>query len=579
VTFLPIVERELRVAARKRHTFWMRVLAALIAVIIGGGFFALSGIKTGGMVQFGSAMFRTLTWFSLAAALGAGLFFTSDCLSEEKRQGTLGFLFLTDLRGYDVVLGKLLATSLRAGCALLAIFPILATTLLLGGVSGTQFWQTMLALVNATWFSLALGMFVSARSRDSQKALAGTLLLLLILIFLGPVLDTLNAAANGRAFRPVGSLVSPGYVFLTAGRWRDPNFWSSLLASQLTAWALLGLVSWSAPRTWQERRKKTEAMVGWSYRWKYGGARRRSTLREKLLGLDPVRWLACRERWQSVALWMLTGLILVTFAIAMISELPAAGWMVIGNFSGIFVLFFYLGAASQSCRFFVEARRSGLIELLLATPLSGREIVQGQWRALLRMFALPVTLFLCVECAVTLLTQQSMWSLMTTNSNASVKLPIIVLSGLKSILVAGANLAALCWFGMWMGLTSRSANVATLKTVLLVQIIPWFVIYFASYALVFFVLLPVLLRSAMISGNAGNTNAPSQPMVWFPVLITATAGMLSLIKDAVFIAVSRNQLLKNFRTVAIKAVMPIHSARPVPALRRTAPPPPLHARP
>jgi ABC-type transport system involved in cytochrome c biogenesis permease component len=110
VSFLPIVDRELRVAARKRHTFWLRVVSALVAVIIGVGYFIMSTIQTGGM-QFGSAMFWTLTWFGLLAALGAGLFFTSDCLSEEKRQGTLGFLFLTDLRGYDVVLGKLLATS------------------------------------------------------------------------------------------------------------------------------------------------------------------------------------------------------------------------------------------------------------------------------------------------------------------------------------------------------------------------------------------------------------------------------------------------------------------------------------
>src|SRR6267143_384147 len=116
MTFLPIVDRELRVAARKRSTFWV----------------------------------------SLAAALSAGLFFTSDCLSEEKREGTIGFLFLTDLRGYDVVLGKLLATSLRCFYALLAVFPIIAITLLMGGVTGEQFWKTLLALVNALLVSLAV---------------------------------------------------------------------------------------------------------------------------------------------------------------------------------------------------------------------------------------------------------------------------------------------------------------------------------------------------------------------------------------------------------------------------------------
>src|SRR5689334_11075638 len=124
MTFLPIVERELRVATRKRSTYWLRVTAAAVALLIGSGMLLMSLIPFAGAMP-GSAMFGTLTWMSLATALSAGLFFTSDCLSEEKREGTLGFLFLTDLRGYDVVLGKLLAASLRSVFPLLAIFPVL----------------------------------------------------------------------------------------------------------------------------------------------------------------------------------------------------------------------------------------------------------------------------------------------------------------------------------------------------------------------------------------------------------------------------------------------------------------------
>src|SRR5579859_4256361 len=103
MTFLPVAERELRVAARKRSTIWLRVLAALLALLIGSGFLAIStatGIST---AQFGAGLFGTLTWLALATTLGAGLFFTADSLSEEKREGTLGFLFLTDLGGLEVV--------------------------------------------------------------------------------------------------------------------------------------------------------------------------------------------------------------------------------------------------------------------------------------------------------------------------------------------------------------------------------------------------------------------------------------------------------------------------------------------
>ena len=154
MTFLPIIDRELRVAARKRSTFWLRVASALVGMVIGGGIMMLSRIGAFGASAMGDALFGVLTWLALLVALAAGLFFTSDCLSEEKREGTLGFLFLTDLRGYDVVGGKLLATSLRVTYALMSVIPILAVTFLMGAVSGPQYWKTALALLNALFFSL-----------------------------------------------------------------------------------------------------------------------------------------------------------------------------------------------------------------------------------------------------------------------------------------------------------------------------------------------------------------------------------------------------------------------------------------
>jgi len=44
MTFLPIVVRELLVASRKRSTFWVRIAAAVTAIVIGCGFFALTSI-------------------------------------------------------------------------------------------------------------------------------------------------------------------------------------------------------------------------------------------------------------------------------------------------------------------------------------------------------------------------------------------------------------------------------------------------------------------------------------------------------------------------------------------------------
>ena len=61
----------------------------------------------------------------------------------------MGLLFLTDLKGYDVVLGKFIARSLPALYGLLALLPLIGIPLLLGGVTGSEFWRMALALVNA----------------------------------------------------------------------------------------------------------------------------------------------------------------------------------------------------------------------------------------------------------------------------------------------------------------------------------------------------------------------------------------------------------------------------------------------
>jgi len=95
MTFLPIADRELRTHARWRATFAMRCFAAGIAFGItanllmrGGGFW------TG---RSGHAAFGVITGLTFLFCLYEGLRNTADCLSEEKRAGTMGLLFLTDL--------------------------------------------------------------------------------------------------------------------------------------------------------------------------------------------------------------------------------------------------------------------------------------------------------------------------------------------------------------------------------------------------------------------------------------------------------------------------------------------------
>ena len=583
---LPIARRELRVASRQRGTFWLRVAATLTALLIASGCLIINRVQAVGPAQMGSVLFYALTWMGLVAGLCAGLFFTSDCLSEEKREGTLGLLFLTELRGYDVTLGKLLATSLRGFYALLAVFPILALTLLMGGITGAQYWQSILALVNALFCSLAAGMLISALSRDSQKALAATLCLLLALAVAGPLTDAMLAKAQHRGFQPLWSLSSPAYTLILAGNWSSSPFWSALAVTHCLGWGMLALTCLLVPRTWQDRRRKGAGDTrSWSYAWRYGGARRRERLRRKLLESQPLVWLVCREQWQSRVLGAAALLAVGGFAAALLGHLPQESWVAWYYLGGLFVLVLYLWAASQACRFLVEARRSGLLELLLATPLSGKRIVGEHWRAWLRMFGWPVLLLLSAHVAGVTLGQLSMhrlttqartlaspgvtnqpgtvvtsrtvvvnggFTFSTTNTTKLAPAPGTAPAGitLEQVCVALAtavataastlgNLLALAWFGMWMGLTSRSASLATLKTLLFVQVIPWLITTFVTSVGVGLVMMSLFFR--------GGRSQPATWFTWWPLLTIALSTTLALAKDLGFIVWSRKKLAASFR--------------------------------
>src|SRR5215469_15069878 len=100
MTLLPVIERELRAQSRLPFTYNARVIAGF-AVIVACAWFALTrdlGHGMGGelFVRLNATLFHSI-WI-LAPLLCA------DCISRERREGTVGLLFLTPLNARDVVL-------------------------------------------------------------------------------------------------------------------------------------------------------------------------------------------------------------------------------------------------------------------------------------------------------------------------------------------------------------------------------------------------------------------------------------------------------------------------------------------
>jgi hypothetical protein len=112
-----------------------------------------------------------------------------------------------------------------------------------------------------------------------------------------------------------------------------------------------------------------------------------------------------------------------------------------------------------------------------------------------------------------------------------------------------ANVTAVVWVGMWLGLTSKNISVAILQTILFVQVLPWVGIAITGNIFVALVLLPSISRS-------GSANLMA---VSFPLLSAGVTGLLALAKDLAFIAWARGQLFSRFR---VHAGMKVNAAPP-----------------
>jgi ABC-2 family transporter protein len=459
MSFLPIVDRELRVAARRKSTYYARGGAALLGIVIGGFYMLLFTITGPSSTGLGNYMFMIVSWYGLLTTLLAGVFLSSDSLSEERREGTLGLLFLTDLKGHDVVVGKFVAVSLNAFYGLLAVFPVLAICQLTGGVGLAEFWRTCLALLNFLFFSVTAGMLVSSFCQSAARAMAGTLASLFIWLLVAGVaaavgLDAVARFSPFQAFR----LASDAQYFRLAR-----EYWESLAISFLTGCFFLAWSGWRL-RKFIDTGKTTGA---WPRIFARNVLSSTAPRRRKLLDINPVLWLLDDSRVLRWVVWLLT-LMAVVFLVWLLTTSPMA--MVIMNPTlWIFYFLLKISFAIQSCRFFAEARRTGALELLCCTPLTMRAVIAGQWMLLRRAFLWPVIFLLSAHLAALLLSMSKNQGPMSTPGLGGI---LFFYMYFKVIPNTVADFFAIGWFGMWLALSLQRPNLAAGLTILCVLILP-----------------------------------------------------------------------------------------------------------
>jgi hypothetical protein len=524
MTFLPVVDRELRAAARRRGTYWSR-LAAAVAGWGAAAWILLAADQAAAPV--GAIVFQVLAALVFAYAAVGGLLPTSDCLSEEKREGTLGLLFLTDLTGCDVVFGKLASTSVKTIYGMLAVVPALAVSLVMGAVTQGEVLRVVVVALNLLFFFASVGLFASALCRQDNRALGLGVLLSAALLAGVPALARLRVfhAAN-----PVATLIfSPVYgCFLAFDAFyhRNPHadFWLNALLTQVYAWSLLALACRIVPRSWQDAPANRPARR----RLVKIKSVRGTAERKEVLAVNVFLWRAARPGLQQTALWM--ALLAVAGLWYVIdSFIPLPRFEVTIDILALLLAGVVLKAwlASEASATLSADKRNAALELLLTTPLPEKEIIKGQRLALWRQFAEPAAAVLVAN--VFLLFMEVLRLPAGTDSTEQFNL----LVGLH-LIVAGTllvDLLALSWVGMWLGLICAKPNRATMLALAKILLVPY-LLFFLFYALA----------------------AHAAPPNWFSVLIFT--GLFGLASDFFFAQNANTHLLGWFRRVVAEGVGP-----------------------
>jgi ABC-type transport system involved in multi-copper enzyme maturation permease subunit len=401
--FLPIIGRELRASARHPFTYHLRTLgvAALLLASL------LFGLDHGFGSNRGGALFGSLHCALFGAIWVLVPLLTADCISRERREGTLGLLFLTRLRASGIVVAKGLAQGLRALTLWVAVLPVLTIPFLLGGVSWHAAVLSVLVNFSAICWALAAGLLASAWSKTWTRALLrAAVLALFFLLALGAVVGvfllpafTRRGLAGGSTSWLFALLTGLAFVVNSTAVWRlAPGIQLLWAMGKVAAFSLLvlvaaiGLAGVKMQRVWHEE-PPSQRQLWWETTF-----------------CTPILWLAFLRRWMR---WKLEHNPIGWLGQRTWSgRLVTWGWfaVIISLYSAVltdrnffrdysatqrtiaWLLAFTIGMSAAGS--FQRERESGVLELLLVSPLGESAIIWGRLRGLWGQFLPAVAVLL-----------------------------------------------------------------------------------------------------------------------------------------------------------------------------------------
>ncbi len=402
----PIFNREfLTVPRRDRHYAARAAYLGALWVIALTAWLATQGwarsATLGETARFGPLIFQLLTLVELALFLFFAALSAASAIAQEKDRRTFILLLMTDMRDYEIVLGKLLGSLLPIALLLSASVPILMMLLLLGGIALHQVLQAVLIVGATTLAAGSLGGLIALWRDRTFQSLALTVLFLVLYLCVVRGLTVLPSVAPAVAasdvlpwqqrldpFRALESVQAPTPD--AAGAGLAPAYAYTLvmlvISLALNAWGLVKLRVWNPSgepimqREKPEEEEEVEDLKARAAAHAAPGIARR-------VGPNPILWREIvtraygRRPLMVKAAYFVVLAFIAYYALAPVvarsegERLPpfaaAFGMVPVAVLSLLLV-------AAQAATAITSERDTGALDLLLVTDLTPQEFIFGK---------------------------------------------------------------------------------------------------------------------------------------------------------------------------------------------------------
>ncbi len=447
---LPLLAKELNEQAVQKRTYLIRFLYAGVLFTAGCGLFYGDFLRegegsTGGLGQ-GKGMFEQLVrlqFWSIYLLLPA---ICCGCLTVEKERNSLALLLITALSPWQIVMQKLLGRVVPMLTFVLLSFPLMAVAYSFGGITLDYLWSGIVLLILACLQAAALSVLCSAWFPTTVEAFVANYVLFLLLYHVLPSGwggQLFERASNASLNETLTRLIFP--LALTAG-------------FLLTARLVLVRRAFVPPRN---------VLLGLFHRLDgFFNAANRVTGGvvlvkdgDPLPGREPVAWRETTKKSLGTFRYLFRVLVLLELPLLVVLttlRMPGPGGPDVSRLSTLLYGLWCLGGAMivvHAGSVIASERTRQTLDVLLATPLAGAEILRQKLRGVDRLIHVLLVPFL------TLFGFQVWWY-----QHTGYRWLYLALS-LASVAI---YLPLLTWLALWIGLKVRSQIKAVLGTTALV---------------------------------------------------------------------------------------------------------------